>query len=144
MTGPELSDEQATKPSGRVEIRVDAHPGQLSVIRAVAGDLAMRQDFDLDSISDLRMAVDEACTTLIHLAAVGAVLRCQFQTLPGEIRVIAEVLSADGVGPRQDTFGWRVLSALSDAVSASVEPAAAEPGGHVVRIELVKKRVVDG
>ena len=30
----------------------------------MAGDLAMRMDYDLDAVEDLRLAVDEACATL--------------------------------------------------------------------------------
>ncbi|MCP2261842.1 serine/threonine-protein kinase RsbW [Streptoalloteichus tenebrarius] len=130
----------------RVDLRIDARPGQLSVVRAVAADLAMHQDFDLDAISDLRLAVDEACAELIGLAAGDSGLHCRFEVRPQEIRMAAEVLSADSRAPRQDSFGWRVLAALVDQVWATTAPASADPGGHVVRIELVKRRTreVDG
>ena len=61
-----------------VELRMAANPTQLSIVRAVAADIAMRQDFDLDAIEDLKLAVDEACSTLITLAAPDAVLSCTF------------------------------------------------------------------
>ncbi|SHF29964.1 ATP-binding protein [Streptoalloteichus hindustanus] len=132
--------------ASRVDLRIEARPGQLSVVRAVAADLAMHQDFDLDAISDLRLAVDEACAELIGLATGDSGLHCRFEVRPQEIRMAAEVLSADSRAPRQDSFGWRVLAALVDHVRATTAPAAADPGGHLVRIELVKRRTreVDG
>ena len=40
-----------------VEVRVHADPALIPSVRAVAADLAARADFDLDAVSDLRMAV---------------------------------------------------------------------------------------
>ncbi|GGM36757.1 anti-sigma factor [Longimycelium tulufanense] len=139
-------DSRVSARTSTVELRIEARPDQLSVVRAVAGDIAMRQDFDLDAIADLRMAVDEACAELIGVAAPDAPLRCRFHSVPREIRVVAEVLSRDATPPRNDTFGWRVLTALVDDASTGSAPAGADPGGHLVRIELVKRpaREVDG
>ena len=50
--------------SERLELRVPASRTQLPAVRAMAGDLAMRMDFDLDAVEDLRLAVDEASATL--------------------------------------------------------------------------------
>src|SRR3712207_9595615 len=48
----------------RLELRVPTTPSQLPAVRAMGGDLAIRMDYDLDSVEDLRLAVDEACATL--------------------------------------------------------------------------------
>jgi serine/threonine-protein kinase RsbW len=61
--------EQAAPAGDEIEVRVGADPAQLPVLRAVASVVAMRQDFDLDAISDLKMAVDEACSMLVLNAA---------------------------------------------------------------------------
>ncbi|GAA2813375.1 ATP-binding protein [Saccharopolyspora taberi] len=127
-----------------VEVRVAAEPAQLAVMRAVVGDLAMRADFDVDSIADLRLAVDEACSSLVRLAAPSASLVCRFRTLEGGLSMSAEVLSGDAFGPRKDTFSWRVLSALADSVSTSVQSDAGSNGSHLVRIELTKGRTAHG
>ncbi|WP_237710433.1 hypothetical protein [Saccharopolyspora spinosa] len=50
------------------------------------------------------------------------------------------MISDDAFGPRKDTFSWRVLSALADVVSTSVESDPAANGSHLVRIELTKGR----
>lgn len=118
-----------------VELRMAADPTQLSIVRAVAADIAMRQDFDLDSIEDLKLAVDETCSTLITLAAQDAVLSCHFAVDDrGAVHVSAKVPAKSASGPDEASFGWRVLTALVDSVQTRVE----ENEGFVVHIDLVK------
>jgi serine/threonine-protein kinase RsbW len=138
-----VQTEEPTVTSG-VEVRVAAEATQLSVMRAVIGDLAMRADFDVDSIADLRLAVDEACSSLVRLAAPSAQLICRFHALADGLAVEAEVISGDASGPRTDTFSWRVLSALTDSVTTSVKSTGASGDGHVVRIDLTKGRTIHG
>lgn len=100
-----------------VEIRISARPELIPTVRTVASDLAGRADFDLDAISDLRMAVDEACTTLIGFASDDG-LNCKFVLDAERIEV---TVSASSVPPgaeiSTDSFGWRVLQTLADEVS---------------------------
>jgi serine/threonine-protein kinase RsbW len=105
-----------------VEVRVLADPALIPSVRAVAADLAARADFDLDAVSDLRMAVDEACSALLPLATAGGQLRCGFSVAGGTIEAICRVPVAGGASLRQDTFGWRVLTTLTDA--AEVESSS--------------------
>ncbi|MGE3662394.1 MAG: ATP-binding protein [Pseudonocardia sp.] len=106
-----------------VEVRTSATAALIPTIRAVASDLAARADFDLDAISDLRMAVDEACATLVDAAAPTSTLRCVFQVRPEHIEVHAEV-QADkpDTTVSTDTFGWRVLQTLADDVEVHHVP----------------------
>jgi serine/threonine-protein kinase RsbW len=97
-----------------VEVRVHADPALIPSVRAVAADLAARADFDLDAVSDLRMAVDEACSALVPLAREGGQLRCGFVVSDGRIDVICRVPVDEQAGLRKDTFGWRVLTTLTD------------------------------
>ena len=76
----------------------------------------------------------------MFLAGPAAALVCRFRTLGEALAVTAEVVSDDAFGPRKDTFSWRVLSALADSVSTSVESDPAADGSHLVRIELTKGR----
>ena len=118
-----------------VELRMAADPTQLSIMRAVAADIAMRQDFDLDSIEDLKLAVDETCSTLITLAAQDAVLSCHFAVDDrGAVHVAAKISAKSAAGPDEASFGWRVLTALVDSVQTRVE----ESEGFLVHINLVK------
>lgn len=101
-----------------VEVRISARPALIPTVRTVASDLAGRADFDLDSISDLRMAVDEACTTIVGLARRDSVLSAKFVLSPEKIEVIVSTPSPTADAEvRTDSFGWRVLQTLADEVS---------------------------
>ena len=120
-----------------VEVRTSASASLIPTIRAVASDLAARADFDLDAISDLRMAVDEACATLVDVAAPKATLQCVFQVrLDGiEVSAAVEVAHPDA-DVATDTFGWRVLQTLADDVTVTGSDG---PGGRTVGIRLDKR-----
>jgi serine/threonine-protein kinase RsbW len=121
-------------PGSVVEVRTSASASLIPTIRAVASDLAARADFDLDAISDLRMAVDEACATLVDVAAPGSSLRCTFDVREELIRVHAEVDTGDAGTPvSTDTFGWRVLQTLADEVELQAN------GSGTVGIRLHKR-----
>jgi serine/threonine-protein kinase RsbW len=120
-----------------VEIRISARAALIPTVRAVASDLAGRADFDLDAISDLRMAVDEACTTLVGMAVEDGMLSCAFQLTPERIEVTVSIGSpAPGAQVRTDSFGWRVLQTLADEVSAVHEPDGV-PG--TLAVKLIKQ-----
>ncbi len=122
-----------------VEVRTSASAALIPTIRAVASDLAARADFDLDAISDLRMAVDEACATLVDVAAPTSWLRCTFLVRPERIEVHAQVQTkhADTV-VSTDTFGWRVLQTLADDVTVHHDPGS-DAAGPTVGIRLDKR-----
>ena len=112
-----------------VEVRTSATAALIPTIRAVASDLAARADFDLDAISDLRMAVDEACATLVDVAAPATMLQCTFRVHAEHIEVHAHVQAgAADAAVSTDTFGWRVLQTLADRVEA-VRLDGADGGG---------------
>jgi serine/threonine-protein kinase RsbW len=108
----------------------------IPTVRAVASDLAGRADFDLDAISDLRMAVDEACTTLVGLAADDGVLSCRFVLADDRIEVAVTTQAAKAEATiSTDSFGWRVLETLADEVSAA---RAADGDADSLTIRLSK------
>jgi serine/threonine-protein kinase RsbW len=122
-----------------VEVRTSASAALIPTIRAVASDLAARADFDLDAISDLRMAVDEACATLVDVAAPSSTLQCTFLVRSERIEVHAQVRAGhpDAV-VSTDTFGWRVLQTLADDVAVHHEPGSGGDG-PTVGIRLDKR-----
>jgi serine/threonine-protein kinase RsbW len=102
-----------------VEVCISALPALIPTVRAVASDLAGRADFDLDAISDLRMAVDEACTTLLGFVPDGETLRCRFTVTAERITVVVSTrVPAGDAQINTDSFGWRVLETLADQVDA--------------------------
>ena len=131
MTNAEPPDESV------VEVRATASAALIPTIRAVAGDLAARADFDLDAIDDLRMAVDEACAAVVGLAAPQAQLRCVFTIRPDRIQVIVETdVLAGQPTLATDSFGWRVLETLADGVSAHhVAGTDGQPDRIAVRLD---------
>jgi serine/threonine-protein kinase RsbW len=120
-----------------IELRLPARAKSIATVRAVAADVTSRADFDLDAISDVRMAVDEACTALARLASPTHLMRAVFSLDGGYLRVdiSARVQPADR---RIDTagFGWHVLGSLTDELST--EHGTGVDGDEVI-IRLAKK-----
>ncbi len=137
---PDLDSPSATDLDGAssVEVRTSASAALIPTIRAVASDLAARADFDLDAISDLRMAVDEACATLVDLAAPTSKLLCTFLVRLDRIEVHATVRpDHPDAKVSTDTFGWRVLQTLADDVTVDHSPGG-DGDGPTVGIRLTK------
>jgi len=134
-TGAPRDAERADRRS--VVVQVGARAGELPPLRVVAADLAARADFDLDAVADLRLAVDEAASELVAVAAPQAVLTCTFFLDPGQMEVTASVPARPGATLRPDSFGWRVLTTLVDEVRVVGDPRAEPP---VVGISLCKRR----
>lgn len=117
-----------------IEVRLGADPVQLPVVRAVAVNIAMRADLDLDAISDLELAVDEACSSLISIAADQTPLTCRFSVGEKDILFRATVRSHQEA-PGTRTFGWRVLTTLTDHAECWADDG-------LVHIELTKRKPV--
>lgn len=120
-----------------IELGVSAHAGQLTVTRAVAATLAAQEDFDLDSIADIRLAIDESCSRLIVRATAGARLVCTFLTTGDEFRVSVSTTTEPGADLDASGFGWHVLNALTDSVSTSQTD---EDGTVSTTIEFTKRK----
>lgn len=119
-----------------VELRVRATPDQLSMLRALAAAIAIHEDFDLDSIADIKLAMDEACTYLIVRATAEAVLVCRIQFLNNCLRIAVSTTTTDSDDTASNAFGWHVLNALTDTIDMTREPDA--DGGFVTTIEFVR------
>jgi serine/threonine-protein kinase RsbW len=117
-----------------VEITVDAEPELVPVVRNVAADLAIRTDLQLDTIADLRLAVDEACGLLLARAAKPTTLRTRFTISDGTITARTQVACREGTSLPQEGFNWHVLNALVRAVRSFHTHGAA--GENLAVIEL--------
>jgi serine/threonine-protein kinase RsbW len=113
----------------RLELRVPTTPTQLPAVRAMAGDLAIRMDYDLDSVEDLRLAVDEACATLAAIAQGDAPLTVVFETTRSGLHIDAWVPTAEGTDVPRDGFGWAVLQTLADNVEGRPATQESVPAG---------------
>jgi serine/threonine-protein kinase RsbW len=113
----------------RLELRVPITPTQLPAVRAMVGDLAMRMDYDLDAVEDLRLAVDEASAILSLVSTGEAPLTVVFETSRTGLHIEAWVPTADGQDVPRDGFGWAVLATLVDAVDGRPATQAEVPAG---------------
>jgi serine/threonine-protein kinase RsbW len=100
----------------RLELRVPTTATQLPAVRAMAGDLAIRMDYDLDSVEDLRLAVDEACALLLPHAADKSTLDARFELHSGRLVVETTVATDESAEPDRSGFAWTVLGALASSV----------------------------
>ncbi|MDQ1662711.1 MAG: serine/threonine-protein kinase RsbW [Blastococcus sp.] len=113
----------------RLELRVPTTATQLPAVRAMAADLAMRMDYDLDAVEDLRLAVDEACATLVLVAEGDARLTVVFETTRSGLHIDAWVPTSPGTDVPRDGFGWAVLETLVDSVEGRPSGQDQVPGG---------------
>jgi serine/threonine-protein kinase RsbW len=95
----------------------------------MAGDLAMRMDYDLDAVEDLRLAVDEACATLSAIVSDDRRLTVVFETTRQGLHIDAWVPTTEGTDVPRDGFGWAVLHTLVDKVEAGPATQATVPAG---------------
>lgn len=113
-----------------LDIRFPADARQLFVLRSALGGVATAQDFDLDELSDLRMAVDELASTLLQLAEAGSTFRCEFRVYGARLDIHATATASPGAKVDQHTFGWHVLTALTDTADSW---STADPSGPARR-----------
>jgi serine/threonine-protein kinase RsbW len=112
------------------EIRVSApaHPEYLHVLRSVAASVAARLDFSIDTIEDLKIAVDEAAVQLLR-NALGGSLELHLLVSPDRLEIVAttDAPSARPWPPEgyERSITWQVLTALTDETSFERRDGAA-------------------
>lgn len=129
-----MTDAHAS-PGDHVELRVPADSAYLAILRTATAGIAARMSFTLDDIEDLRIAVDEASSLLLAIAADGAQLACRFDIGDDALQVTVSVPSDHGAPPHPGTFAWTVLTALAGEVDAASTD-------ETVTVTLRKSRVV--
>lgn len=127
-----------------VELRVAARLENLAVLRTLVGAVGTFADMDLDSVADLRLAVDEACTLLIRSASPGASLVVVVDPRHDDVvvEVSAECDTDEVVTPA--SLSWMVMSSLTDVVEVfhdGARPAGdPDPVGRLFGITLTTRR----
>lgn len=117
-----------------IEVRMLPRANLLPGIRAMAAEMAMRADHDLDSISDLRLAVEEACATMAANADPERTLTCRMLVGPSRTEIIMYV-TLPGRRPAVSALALRLLRTLCDTVDywTSVENAHELLHVHLIR-----------
>ncbi len=114
-----------------VTVAVPARAEHLHVLRTVVGSTAIRRDLSVDAIEDLRIAVDEACTQLLH--AGGTTLEVRVSAVPGGIVVSCTTDASVDAWPPADgeqSLAMQVLEGLTDEVRWERD----EEGAPAIRI----------
>jgi serine/threonine-protein kinase RsbW len=140
---PQPPEDRAPGAPRDVEVRVVPVPEALVTVRTVAGDLAARAEFPLDSVDDLRLAVDEACTCLAALARPGTKLTVTFAVDDERITMTASVLTTGPTTLPTDTFAWRVLSVLADDVRVLAEAPSSAGEAHRLALRVIVERTTE-
>lgn len=105
-----------------VELTVSADVSRLSIIRSVVERTLYLDDWTVDEVTDVKIAIDEICSQLMSATVPGGRLRVTISV--GPEGSVAEAAGSVVPGFEIDTtgFGWRVVTTLSDAQTiASVD-----------------------
>ena len=138
MRGPVEAEANAVDQGGDgIALRVPASDRHLFLLRTTVAGIAGREDFTLDEIDDLRMAVEEAGAQLLrHAPAEGLELRVA--TARGALVVEVSALLAQGaLDMDQESFSYMILEALTDDLATSYDD-----GRYVIRFS--KRRAAAG
>lgn len=122
-----------------VEFRVAAKLENLAVLRTLVAAVATFEDLDMDTVADLRLAVDEACTRLIRSAVADAMLVVTVRSSLDEVRIDAATTCTTSDIMAPGSFSWHVLSSLTDDVSTFTDED--RPDGGVFGISMTTRRV---
>lgn len=117
-----------------VRVSVPADKTYVALVRSAASHLGARLGLTMQELTDLRLAVDEACGLLLlpgEFDTTGAELHCRFDEYPDRLVVTVSAEAAESA-PDVDGFGWNVLSALVDELRWSYQDGWA-------KVELVKR-----
>ena len=143
VSGTTISGEGVHDPdvSGRdlVEIRVAPRAELIATVRVAAADFAARADFDFDFdvVSDVRMAVDEACNEVLPLADPAGLIRVGFGVHHGGLRVVVSAPARpERAGIDTGGFGWRVLGAVTDELATEL---VSGDGGDQIVVRFVMR-----
>jgi len=105
-------------PESEVFIEIPADRLYVVLARSAAVHLGAVLHLGITDVTDLRLAVDEACALfLLHPAfpdgaSVG--LACRFAAYAGELRVTVRAPVPPGFAPDTEAIGWIMLGALVD------------------------------
>ena len=114
------SDSNATAPRSAkaVVLSVPADRDQVILVRSVASHVGAGLGLSVAQITDLRLAVDEACGLfLLSPDFTGHMLECRFEHQPEALRITVSALVPPALTPDVDDIGWIMLGSLVDELA---------------------------
>ena len=122
-------------PFDLVTVTVPATANHLAVLRTAVGGFAARDQFTLDQVDDLRMAVEEAAVQLLrHSRGERITMDVETTDAGVEVRLTGQVADDDPVID-ESSFSWTILRALADDIRIETQKQQAV-------IVLAKNRLV--
>jgi serine/threonine-protein kinase RsbW len=128
---PDHTPETAPLRPNEVEVRMLANGDRVPGVRALAADMAMREDFDLDAIADLRLAVEEACATVLANAEPHTTMVCRLLVSAELLEISTSATLRYGEEPAVGLMSLRILRTLADTVDYWTSTANGERLFHV-------------
>jgi serine/threonine-protein kinase RsbW len=122
-----------------VEFRVAAKLENLAMLRTLVAAVGTFEDLNMDTVADLRLAVDEACTRLIRCAVPDSTLVLVVHPREDELVIDASTTctSLDIMAP--GSFSWHVLKSLTDEVKTFQDGESPDEGA-VFGISMTTRR----
>ena len=97
----------------------------------------MREDFDLDALSDLKLAVDESCATVLAKAKPDGIVRCRLRVTGKLVEFNASAATDNGYPPSKNSLGWHMLQVVTSSADCWVTEA---DGERLMHMRVTKKR----
>ena len=124
----------------KVEFRVAARLENLALLRTLVAAVGTYEDLDSDTVADLRLAVDEACTRLIRSAVPDATLVVVVRSELEEVVIDASTSCTTTDIMEPGSFSWHVLSSLTDDIK-TYQDGQGSGDGQIVGISMSTRRV---
>lgn len=128
-----------TQKAASVVLTVPAHKDYVVIIRSAVAQLGACFGYTIREITDLRLAVNEACALLVagspgHTLAEGTI-QCRAEVRGDVLRVTVSAPAGAQTAPDTDGLGWNIMTALVDALAWAQD-------GVTVRVNLEKRRAI--
>ena len=102
-------------------MRVPADPHYIRPVRLAVGGLASLLDVTLETIDDLRIAVDELCAALLETGD-GSPLELDISSSRGSIRIVGTTSAGGGeVDEDRVKFSRQILSVIADEFGFEID-----------------------
>ena len=101
---------------GELELRIRPEPTLIRIVRLAMSGLATMAQFDLDGIEDLKIAIDEVCSSLIEVSDGSPIDLRLGRVAPGGVWIEGATNAAAGASVDSDrvALGDQILAVIAD------------------------------
>jgi serine/threonine-protein kinase RsbW len=102
-----------------ISLTIPGDPAHLAVLRATVASVAARAHLTIDQIEDVRLAVEEAASTLLAGAPDEIETTVDVGTQPLTVRMAAVTAAPVALDP--DSFSYTILTAMTDDLAIDAD-----------------------